>query len=195
MAATGPDTLSLSCLRKRQALPASQRRATACGTLRSAKAKIVADLHLNKEDGKWNCRFHVDPAFPNRWREEPYYSMIKQVALGGLRGEIFNKRFVTFVSLRGKWTMILPHREVAYECGKIFQFGPDHFEFFKCQDEADTERFQALMAEADAAVLEAAATRPDLAAEGGWDLLEVAWGLRPGLREEILALDRSRTVG
>jgi hypothetical protein len=107
-----------------------------------AKAKIIADLYKHKDDGNTYCRFHIDPAFPNRWREEPYYSWIKRGALAGLQGTLFDGQpFLTVVSLRGKWTLILPHRETAYERGAILRFGECHFEYFKCQDEAATEVF------------------------------------------------------
>jgi hypothetical protein len=51
-----------------------------------AKAKIVAHFHIDRKNGHSSLRFIVDPK--NRWREEPYYSGIKEAARRSLRGDI-----------------------------------------------------------------------------------------------------------
>jgi hypothetical protein len=80
-----------------------------------AKAKIVVDLQTAVTEGGVVrvLRFHVDPQHPNRWREEPYYSKIKTLARIGLEGSLFQ----TVVSIRGRWTLILPDQEI--ECDML----------------------------------------------------------------------------
>ena len=46
------------------------------------KSKIVVRLIRSHEINQ--LKFYVDPEYPNRWREEPYYSGIKNAAFIGL---------------------------------------------------------------------------------------------------------------
>lgn len=108
------------------------------------KAKIVADFHF-EDNGAIIARFHVDPRFPNRWREEPYYSKIRRFALAGLRGELDGRQFQTIVSIKGKWTLILPHKEVPYSPGITMPFGPDHFEFLPCKTNDDVRKLDGFL--------------------------------------------------
>jgi hypothetical protein len=55
-----------------------------------AKSKIVINATINKE-GKKYITFIVDPAYPNRWREEPYFNDIKVVAKAGIEGLLGEK--------------------------------------------------------------------------------------------------------
>jgi hypothetical protein len=48
------------------------------------KAKIVISPHLAEAHAY--VGFVVDPAYPNRWREEPWFSDIKVMAKAGLKG-------------------------------------------------------------------------------------------------------------
>jgi hypothetical protein len=93
---------------------------------------IVVDFYIDKETGPL-MRFHVDPRIPNRWREEPYYSTIKEFALLGLRGAAGGVRFQTLVTVRGERTRVFPHREMAYTPGVVTQLGVDRFEFLPCK--------------------------------------------------------------
>jgi hypothetical protein len=53
----------------------------------------------------------VDPAFPNRWREAPYYDVIKRAALHNLRqtGAGHHK---TYVRVAGRTFLVLPRKDV-----------------------------------------------------------------------------------
>jgi hypothetical protein len=92
---------------------------------------IVVDFH-NDDDAGLLMRFHVDPRTPNRWREEPYYSTIKQFALQGLRG-VDGMRFQTLVTVKGERTLVFPHREMAYTPWVVMQLGENVFEFLSCK--------------------------------------------------------------
>jgi hypothetical protein len=50
--------------------------------------------------------FFVDPAFPNRWREEPYYSLIRSYAR-----EMVDQRQV-YVFIAKKVIAVLPNKEI-----------------------------------------------------------------------------------
>ena len=50
---------------------------------------------------------HVDPGFPNRWREEPYYSRIKSLANIAVDHQT---QFVIY--LRNRVTVVLPNKEI-----------------------------------------------------------------------------------
>jgi hypothetical protein len=98
-----------------------------------AKAKIVVDIYDSPEGGMPLLRFHVDPRFPNRWREEPYYSKIKQLALLGLQGRISGEMLQTIISIKGEWTLVMPHREIKYQPGVMLRVGDDSFEYITCK--------------------------------------------------------------
>jgi hypothetical protein len=87
---------------------------------------------------------------PNRWREEPYYSTIKQFALQGLRG-VNGTRSQTVVTVKGVRTLVFPHREFAHTHGIVAQLGEDKFEFLPCEsDDAVKRELAGLYAIADA---------------------------------------------
>lgn len=95
------------------------------------KCKMVVDM-IEKDDALVQ-RVHVDPRQPLRWREEPYYSEIKESALRGLRGELVKDRMVfTVISLgQNKWTVVLPHEERPYKKGMvILRTGENEFKAF-----------------------------------------------------------------
>jgi len=102
-----------------------------------AKSKIVVDIHPDKLSGNVFLRFNVDPRYPGRWREEPYYSRIKQLALVALRGELITDRsstrtgkvVQTIVTVDDKWTIVLPHRELPYQPGVMLRMGENEFEY------------------------------------------------------------------
>lgn len=54
-----------------------------------AKSKIVIDPKLNGDAAY--IAFVVDPAYPTRWREEPWFSDIKTLARAGLQGQLGQK--------------------------------------------------------------------------------------------------------
>ena len=54
-----------------------------------ARSKIVISAHLNEKQAF--VAFVVDPAYPTRWREEPWFSDIKTMAKAGLKGLLGQK--------------------------------------------------------------------------------------------------------
>jgi hypothetical protein len=91
-------------------------------------AGIVVDFVPLGPD-RFGLRFNVDCRRPNRWREEPYLSKIRAMALSGLRGHR-GKKWLTFVVVAPKpWLLVLSHGEVEYRPGaRIVQVTPDRFE-------------------------------------------------------------------
>jgi hypothetical protein len=61
-----------------------------------AKCKIIIDVKIEPE--RVVC-FHVDPDYPMRWREEPWYSDIKAIASAGIQGRQKTK-WTTVVRIR-----------------------------------------------------------------------------------------------
>ena len=55
-----------------------------------ARSKIIINATINSE-GKKYVSFIVDPAYPNRWREEPYFKDIKEIAQAGHDGRLGEK--------------------------------------------------------------------------------------------------------
>jgi hypothetical protein len=87
----------------------------------------------------------VDRRYPNRWREEPYYSDIRQIALNGLSNGI---QFATRVVVGEQSWLILPHREVEFadgDYGVVVPVGPDKFEWIKTKSKAHGEQLIASM--------------------------------------------------
>jgi hypothetical protein len=66
------------------------------------RSKIV--IHAFEDNGRSYVSFVVDPAYPNRWREEPYFSDIKKLAAAGLAGvplsPMTSKKWTTFVLIK-----------------------------------------------------------------------------------------------
>jgi hypothetical protein len=95
------------------------------------KSKMVLDLRY--KDGEPHPVLHVivDPRYPNRWREQPYYSDIKGMALTGYRGDS-GQHYKTMVDVGGKCWVILTHRDVEAPSrfGMITFVGKDHVEWF-----------------------------------------------------------------
>ena len=108
------------------------------------RARMV--VHGTAEHGEKTVTIHVDRRCPARWREEPYFSDIRRLALHGLKqddGDLFATRVV--VGARS-W-LILPHREIelsAGDCGVFISVGPDEFEWIKTRSRADAEQLIAI---------------------------------------------------
>lgn len=92
-----------------------------------AKCKIICDQVMVDPDGLF-MRFTVDPGYPTRWRERPFYDVIKQMAREGLRG-VDGLHFKTVVSINGKWTLILPDREIPHGAGVLVRLSTGKYEF------------------------------------------------------------------
>src|SRR5262249_255642 len=65
------------------------------------KAKMIVDTHRDKGTGVYTVRILVDPRHPDRWREQPYYSDIKQIALTALRNGFAQGRVTQTVIVIG----------------------------------------------------------------------------------------------
>ena len=113
--------------------------------------------------GERTITINVDQRYPERWREEPYFSDIRQLALSGLK-QSDGGRFATWVVVGARSWLILPHREIELsvgDCGVFVSVGLDKFEWLKTRSRADAEQLvamkEALAAEArctSAAVVE-----------------------------------------
>jgi hypothetical protein len=98
------------------------------------KSKMVLDLQYKDDEPHPVLHVIVDPRYPNRWREEPYYSDIKSMALTGYRGDL-GQHYKTMVDVGGKCWVILTHRDVEAPTsssgfGMITFVGNDHVEWF-----------------------------------------------------------------
>ena len=62
-----------------------------------AKSKIVINAMI--EEGRKYTVFIVDPAYPNRWREEPYFNDIKTIARAGIEGRL-GEKWTTLVLIK-----------------------------------------------------------------------------------------------
>lgn len=154
-----------------------------------AKSKIIVDLSI--ENGKAFLRFTVDPHYPNRWREEPYYSTIKKYALQGLRGELLRtgEQCLTIIVLKGKRTLILPHKEISYhQPGLILPVGDDRFEFLPCNEEV--ARLTKFLSVTERAAKRAVRAHPEIARQNPLALLDVI-----AQDPEIVALTAKETEG
>jgi hypothetical protein len=67
-------------------------------------SKIVINPKLDDSEGAF-VSFVVDPSYPTRWREEPWISDIKKMALAGIEGR-HGSRWTTVVMIRDKSIVI-----------------------------------------------------------------------------------------
>jgi hypothetical protein len=72
-----------------------------------------------------NLEVHVDPGYPNRWREEPWFSDIRKASRNGLE----SGEFLTFVSIGKQRLLVFPNKAVPAkgQLGLINQIGPDEW--------------------------------------------------------------------
>jgi hypothetical protein len=98
------------------------------------------------EHGKVTIIINVDQRYPTRWREEPYYGDIRELALKGLK-QTNDDRFTIRVVVGTRSWLILPHREVELtgdDCGVFVQLGADEFEWIRLGSKTEFERLLAL---------------------------------------------------
>lgn len=69
-----------------------------------AKCRIMIDVRI--EPQRVVC-FHVDPDYPDRWREEPWFSEIKHIAGAGIKGRQ-GESWTTVVMIRDERITIVP---------------------------------------------------------------------------------------
>jgi hypothetical protein len=98
------------------------------------------------QQGERTITIHVDRRYPARWREEPYYGDIRQLALIGLK-QSNGDWFATRVVVGARSWLVLPHREIELsggDCGVFVAVGPDKFEWIKTRSRADAEQLLAI---------------------------------------------------
>ena len=114
---------------------------------KAAVDRMCAELRqLAAEHGEKTVTINVDRRCPARWREEPYFSDIRRLALHGLKQDD-GDRFATRVVVGARSWLILPHREIelsAGDCGVFISLGPDEFEWIKTRSRADGEQLIAI---------------------------------------------------
>ena len=103
-------------------------------------------IHETVQRGERTITINVEQRYFERWREEPYYSDIRRLALRGLK-QSNGDRFATRVVVGARSWLILPHREIelsAGDCGVFVPVGPDKFEWIKVRSRADAEQLIAI---------------------------------------------------
>jgi hypothetical protein len=68
---------------------------------------LHSKMVVSREENGKKVAIYVDPAFPRRWREEPYYSQIRRMSVLAAPQLI---QVVVYVGTKG--TVILPNKEV-----------------------------------------------------------------------------------
>jgi hypothetical protein len=147
-----------------------------------ARSKIVIDMApdeqhrlVDEEHSVVLLRFHVDPQYPNRWKEEPYYSAIKHLALRGLRGELLpgGKQCLTHVIVKSRHTLILPHKEIPTQPGIILRVGENQFELLPCDTDEKLARVSEVLGVMERAGRRAGQAYPEIARQNPFALLGV----------------------
>jgi hypothetical protein len=82
------------------------------------KSKIVVRMIIIRP-GTRVLDFNVDPAFPNRWREAPYYRKIKRQVIYGLTRPFEEGGFYTRVVVGPRLFYLYPTREIERPVGEI----------------------------------------------------------------------------
>jgi len=90
-----------------------------------SKMVLVWVPFIRKTQPQNALEIHVDPGFPNRWREEPWHSSIREASQRGLE----NGTFTTFLLDGKQRLLILPNKEVVAKgrIGMIRQIGPNEW--------------------------------------------------------------------
>jgi len=139
-------------------------------------------------DGEGNnvLSINVDRRFPNRWREGPYFSDIKGIALRGLDSGVTGPKFLTWIFVGERRFLILPHQEIEIakgeHAGVIMKVGPGQYERIRIKSKAHGEQ----LIEGMHKLLEEVDRNPALRAE----LMEL--GRNPALQAELLHMARSK---
>ena len=85
--------------------------------------------------------FHVDPGFPNRWREEPWHSSIREASQRGLE----NGTFTTFLLDGKRRLLILPNKDVEMEedwqAGVPLPVGENEWEYLPFDSKEKAQEF------------------------------------------------------
>lgn len=79
-----------------------------------AKSKIVINTLV--EHGTSYVAFVVDPDYPLRWREEPWFSDIKKIAQAGIEGRL-GKRWTTLICIKDEKIPIIGSERLLRAAG------------------------------------------------------------------------------
>ena len=108
--------------------------------LKPDKSKLVFHLAKAAEGATPTMvmKIYVDPAYPERWRQQPYYSTIKNVAGNGL---IYTQWLTRVFDGPRRW-LILPDMDVDDAATEplLVPAGPECWEAFVQQALADGEK-------------------------------------------------------
>jgi hypothetical protein len=92
------------------------------------RSKMI--VHHNWKDGTLFRRIFVDASYPSKWREEPYYSDVKNMSRAGLTLGKENE-FTTMVHSTSGLFVVLPNKNVEVDLGETFridQIGDDEWD-------------------------------------------------------------------
>lgn len=78
------------------------------------KSKIVVNAMI--ENGTHYVAFIVDPSYPNRWREEPWFTDIKKIAQSGIDGTI-GENWTTIVIIKDERIPIIGRERMIRAAG------------------------------------------------------------------------------
>src|SRR5262245_32759379 len=78
-----------------------------------ASAHMIVDMQVQEVETPF-LRVLVDPDYPNQWREEPYYSQIKQLARRGATGELGTKFNGVIAVGNEPWLKMLMRRQPGH---------------------------------------------------------------------------------
>jgi hypothetical protein len=117
-------------------------------------------------------RFHVCPHTPDRWREEPYYGVIKSCSLRGLRGYEGDHWFtIVTVGHHHPGFLVLPHREVECQPGLLIPLGPDRFEYVPERDREAALKMNDLFANLQGLMIQTREAKPEITMLECFDLV------------------------
>jgi hypothetical protein len=122
-----------------------------------AKSKIV--IHYHRDGPQIICAFVVDASTPHRWREEPYFSGIKQAATAGL-SQTGAGHFLVHVEIGPRKLLILPSREVDVSTNPhvVVQTGEQQWDVLRFET---PEQAHEVITKANVAIDLIATYRPD----------------------------------
>jgi hypothetical protein len=102
-----------------------------------AKAKMVVQWLPRAAEEDTVIEILIDPGYPNRWKEEPWFSDLKSLSRSGLDGTNKIGRFLTIIVIGGnrRW-VILPNKVVPFKAdqGLVMRVGKDQWEMIETDD-------------------------------------------------------------
>ncbi|HMD61295.1 MAG TPA: hypothetical protein VKG78_07670 [Opitutaceae bacterium] len=96
-------------------------------------------VDFNVRDNGDVMRIWVHPNYPNRWREEPFWSDIGRQARAGLEGK--PSKYETIIAYRGEWKwIVLPDKVVPYGPGVYLPLPGDRWDFLPCESREEARK-------------------------------------------------------